>query len=96
MNIIMMLAAVTAITSTDNDFWRAGEAEVADAPKGEVVCEANEEGPVVVYENTDGSKVLVAGNFHDKEPREISVKIDGKYLNLRLPPKSFNTVVVFN
>ena len=50
----------------------------------------------VVYLNPDGSKVLVAGNFHDKEPRDISVKVDGKYLNLRLPPKSFNTVVVFN
>ena len=49
----------------------------------------------VIYRNPDGSIVVVAGNFHGQEERRITIHLpDNRYLNLVLPPKSFNTVVL--
>lgn len=38
----------------------------------------------------DGKTVIVTGNFEDT-PRDISLKVKGKYLNNTLAPHSFNT-----
>ena len=51
----------------------------------------NEEAPVVVFKR-NGEYIVTAGNFTDEE-KTISVKIGGKFLNLLLPPHSFNTFV---
>lgn len=46
--------------------------------------------PVLVVKNTRGKYVVFAGNFND-ENKDVSVKIDGKYLNVSLKPHSLNT-----
>ena len=38
----------------------------------------------------EGKTVIVTGNFEDS-PRDISLKVKGKYLNNTLAPHSFNT-----
>ncbi len=48
----------------------------------------------VCYRNPDGSFVVVAGNFDNRNPRTISVNLDGRYLNLTLAPNSWQTAVV--
>jgi len=50
------------------------------------------ETPVVVYRHGKGY-VVVAGNFTDKE-FSANVKINGKYLNIKTEPHSFNTFVM--
>lgn len=43
--------------------------------------------------NPNGDYVVAAGNFSDTA-QPVSVKIGKKYLNVTLPPHSFNTFVV--
>ncbi len=50
------------------------------------------ENPVVVYRHGTGY-VVVAGNF-TAETKQLSVQIDGKFLNIKSTPHSFNTYVV--
>lgn len=47
----------------------------------------------VVYRNPDGTHVIVAGNFGHHE-QTVSVKVGERYVNLTMPGKSFNTVVL--
>ena len=48
--------------------------------------------PVLVALTPEEKYVVVAGNFND-EPRDVSVKIADRYLNLSLTPHSMNTFV---
>ncbi|MGN0854976.1 MAG: glycoside hydrolase family 30 beta sandwich domain-containing protein [Kiritimatiellia bacterium] len=47
MNTLLLLASVTAFTSTDNNFWRAGVAMESDAPSGEVLMTCTPEKAVI-------------------------------------------------
>ena len=47
--------------------------------------------PIVVFEDENGY-IITAGNLTD-EAKEVHVKLAGKYLNMLLPPHSFNTFV---
>ncbi len=49
--------------------------------------------PVVVFRNKGGKYIVTAGNFTDKEA-SLSVRIEGKYLNITAKPHSFNTSLV--
>ncbi len=46
--------------------------------------------PVLVALTPEKKYVVVAGNFNE-EPRNVSIEINGKYLNLQLDPHSLNT-----
>lgn len=48
--------------------------------------------PVVVYRHGNGY-VVVAGNF-TSEPSQLSVQLDGKFLNIKSDPHSFNTFTI--
>lgn len=48
--------------------------------------------PVIVYQTPEGNFITVAGNFSN-EQEKVSVKIGNRYLNMTLPPHSFNTYV---
>lgn len=48
--------------------------------------------PVVVYKHGNGY-VVVAGNF-SSETSQLSVQLDGKYLNIKSEPHSFNTYTI--
>lgn len=47
--------------------------------------------PVVVFKHADGY-IITAGNFTDIK-QTVHVKLGAKYLNMQLPPHSFNTFV---
>lgn len=49
--------------------------------------------PTVIARNPDGKHVVVSANLGD-EPKELCVKIGGKYLNASLKARSFNSFVV--
>lgn len=46
--------------------------------------------PVLVVETPDGTMAVMAGNFNDQS-RDVTIDIDGKYLNLNLAPHSLYT-----
>lgn len=48
--------------------------------------------PVLVAMTPEGKYVVVAGNMNDEE-KNVSVEINGKYLNATLAPHSFNSFV---
>ncbi|MDE7419525.1 MAG: beta-glycosidase [Muribaculaceae bacterium] len=48
---------------------------------------------VMVARNPNGKYVAIAGNFSDKS-QPLTVEINGKYLNVSLPPHSFNSYIV--
>ena len=48
--------------------------------------------PVVVYRQGNGY-IVVAGNF-TSEPSQLSVQLDGKFLNIKSEPHSFNTYII--
>lgn len=49
--------------------------------------------PVMVFLTPDGKYLVVAGNFND-EPRQLTVRLGGKYLDVTLQAHSFNTFVM--
>lgn len=52
--------------------------------------------PIVVYRLADGGEgkyLVAAGNFTD-EAAQISIKVEGKYLNIRTEPHSFNSYII--
>ena len=65
-------------------------------PAGSVIVAARggQESPVqvLVGRNPEGHDVVVAGNLSD-EPRDVTVAVGTKYLNLTLAPHSFNSYV---
>lgn len=67
-------------------FIKEGTGIVGCQPTGESKT------PVLVAVDPDGRYVVVAGNFSD-EPKEVSVALGNKYLNLDLSPHSFNTYI---
>ncbi|MBN2165452.1 MAG: glycoside hydrolase family 30 protein [Marinilabiliaceae bacterium] len=65
--------------------------------KGSVLVAAKETGgdknPILVFKTPEGKYVIVAGNLTD-ESKDISVKINNKYLNVNLKGHSFNTFIL--
>lgn len=49
-----------------------------------------EQTPVLVAVGQDGKHAVVAGNFND-EPKQLTVRLGKKYLNMTLKPHSLNT-----
>ena len=48
---------------------------------------------ILVAKNPDGQYIAVAGNFASS-PKPVTVQINKKYLNVTLPPHSFNSFVI--
>lgn len=69
-----------------SQFIQNGTKILATMPSGK------DKTPTLVAYTPDRKYVVVVGNFND-ESREVSVKIDNKYLNIILPPHSMNTFV---
>ena len=46
--------------------------------------------PVLVYQDTQGNYIVIAGNFQD-QPQQLVVKLGKKYLDVNLEPHSLNT-----
>lgn len=69
-----------------SNFIKEGSKIIGFKPTGE------EKAPVLVAITPEGKYVVVAGNLGDSE-KKISVEVKGKYLNLNLPPHSFNSYV---
>lgn len=49
--------------------------------------------PVLAARTPNGATVVMAGNFNDKS-RQITIEIQGRYLNTTLAPHSLNTFIV--
>lgn len=67
-------------------FVGEGSKVLASKPSG------SEKTPVLVVLNAEKKYVVLAGNFSDG-PRQLSVKIQQRYLNLQLAPHSLQTLV---
>lgn len=48
--------------------------------------------PVMVVMAPQKKQVVIAGNFNE-EAKEVTVKLDSRYLSVTLPPHSLNTFV---
>ncbi|WP_455608839.1 glycoside hydrolase family 30 beta sandwich domain-containing protein [Bacteroides rodentium] len=46
--------------------------------------------PVLVARTPQNKYVVIAGNFNE-EAKELTLKLDNRYLNITLQPHSFNT-----
>lgn len=46
--------------------------------------------PVLALKNPEGKMIVIAGNFND-ESRSVTVKLNKRYLNVKLAPHSFHT-----